>query len=60
MKDKLPLISVILPTYNNDKVLFNCLDSIFKQDYKNFEVLIIDGGSSDNTLKIAKQFNTKF
>ncbi|MDD5650708.1 MAG: glycosyltransferase family 2 protein [Candidatus Nanoarchaeia archaeon] len=52
-------ISVILPTYNNGKVLYNCLDSIFKQNYKKFEVIIIDGGSSDNTLEIAKKFKTK-
>ena len=59
MKDKLPFISVILPTYNNDSVLLDCLQSIFVQDYPKFEVLIIDGGSSDKTIEIAKKFSVK-
>ena len=59
MKNKLPFISVILPTYNNDSVLLDCLQSIFVQDYPKFEVLIIDGGSSDKTIEIAKKFSVK-
>lgn len=57
MKDE--LISIIIPTKNSDKYLYRCLSSIFDQDYKKFEILIIDSGSTDKTLKIAKLFNCK-
>lgn len=57
-QNKKLFISIIIPTYNADKYLDNCLSSIFKQTYNNFEVFIIDGGSNDNTLDIAKRYNT--
>ena len=41
------LISVIVPVFNNEKWLSRCLDSILAQHYKNFEVLLIDDGSTD-------------
>ncbi|MBK0382070.1 glycosyltransferase [Pedobacter sp. SD-b] len=49
--------SIIIPTYNSDKVLPIALKSIINQNYKNFEILVIDGKSKDNTLAIAKSFN---
>lgn len=54
-------ISVVIPTYNSGKYLKNCLDSIITQDYPKelVEILIIDGGSSDNTIKIAKEYTGK-
>lgn len=51
--------SIIIPTLNSEKYLKQCLNSIFKQTYKNFEVIIIDGGSSDNTLKIIRNYKKK-
>ncbi|MBU0929980.1 MAG: glycosyltransferase family 2 protein [Nanoarchaeota archaeon] len=59
MKKQIPLITIILPTYNNAKTIRECLNGIFMQDYKNFEVLLIDGGSTDDTLKIASEFKCK-
>jgi glycosyltransferase involved in cell wall biosynthesis len=50
-----PLISIITITLNSQKFLKFTLDSIFNQKYKNYELIIIDGGSKDKTLKIIKQ-----
>lgn len=44
-------ISIIIPSYNCKKILFRLLSSLKRSDYKNFEVLVIDNGSNDNTLK---------
>ena len=47
-----PLISVIIATYNGRKTLQQCLDSVTKQTYKNIELIVIDGGSSDGTMDL--------
>lgn len=52
----LPLVSIIVPTKNSSKTLFTCLRSITNQAYSNVEIIIVDGNSSDDTLKIAKEF----
>jgi alpha-1,3-rhamnosyltransferase len=44
-----PLVSVIIPSYNHERYVEECLYSILLQDYSNFEVIIIDDGSKDNT-----------
>lgn len=49
------LISVILPVYNTEKYLNNCVMSIVQQTYKNFEVIVVDDGSNDNSISIAKE-----
>ena len=52
-------VSIILPTYNVEKYLQQCLDSIAKQTYKNIEVIIIIDGATDNSYRIAKRFCEK-
>ncbi len=52
-------ISIIIPTYNSAHTLRKTLKSIFQQTYKNFEVIIIDSYSTDNTINIVKEFNSK-
>ncbi|MEM3765637.1 MAG: glycosyltransferase family 2 protein [Candidatus Bathyarchaeia archaeon] len=52
-------ISVIIPTKNEENALQECLESIFNQSIRPLEVIIVDGGSTDKTLDIAKKFNTK-
>ena len=54
-----PLVSVSIPTYNSGKFLKLCLDALLKQSYKNIEINIIDGGSTDNTLSVAKKYGIK-
>ena len=51
-----PRISVIVPVYNSEKYLYNCLQSIRNQQFTDFEVIIIDDGSTDNSLQICKDF----
>lgn len=51
-----PLISVIVPLYNREKTIINCLNSIKDQTFKNFEVLVVDGQSTDNSRKLISDF----
>lgn len=50
------MISVIIPIYNMEKYLDRCINSITEQSYKNIEILLINDGSTDNSLKICKKF----
>ena len=54
-----PAFSVVIPTYNRAKALKRCLDSLVDQTFKNFEVLVCDDGSSDNTQDIVETFTGK-
>ena len=53
MKD---LISIIVPIYNVEKYLRMCLDSIQNQTYQNFECLLINDGSPDNSADICREY----
>jgi glycosyltransferase involved in cell wall biosynthesis len=53
-----PLVSVIVPTKNSEKFLEKCLKSIKNQTYQNIEIIIVDGGSTDNTKKIAENYHS--
>lgn len=55
-KQNLPLISVILPVFNSERFLFDCLKSLSFQTYKNIEIIAIDDFSKDKSLKILKNF----
>lgn len=52
-----PTVSVIIPTYNREHLLGRALKSIFNQTYKDFEVIVVDDGSTDNTEKIIRDFS---
>jgi glycosyltransferase involved in cell wall biosynthesis len=54
---KTTFFSIIIPTFNSQKVLSVALQSVIRQTFTNFEVLIVDGLSTDDTLKIAQSFN---
>lgn len=54
-----PLVSVVIPALNEEKYLPRCLESLTKQSYKNLEIIISDGHSTDNTVDIAKKFKAK-
>ncbi|GAB3897272.1 glycosyltransferase family 2 protein [Spirosoma agri] len=53
-----PLVSVIIATYNSDLYLEQCINSILNQTYSKFELLIIDGGSTDKTVSIIKKYES--
>ena len=54
---KANIISVILPVYNGAKYLSDSITSILSQTFKDFELIIVDDGSTDDTISIIKQFN---
>lgn len=60
MNNQTPLISVILPVYNGEKTIRLCVDSMLAQDFKNFELIIVDDGSQDNSLEILNKEYAKF
>ncbi|WP_302545739.1 glycosyltransferase family 2 protein [Coprobacter fastidiosus] len=51
------LVSIIVPIYNAELYVSECIDSILKQTYTNFELLLINDGSTDNTSYICKKYN---
>jgi cellulose synthase/poly-beta-1,6-N-acetylglucosamine synthase-like glycosyltransferase len=51
-----PLVSVIVPGYNEAKVVGNCVESILASEYPNFEIILVDDGSTDETLAVMKTF----
>lgn len=52
-----PLVSVIIPVYNEEAVLRRCIDSLLCQTYRNIEILVIDDGSSDESVSIVKSIH---
>lgn len=53
-------VSVIIPTFNRAHILSRAIDSVFKQTYKNYELIVIDDGSSDNTEKLFDNYFESF
>lgn len=54
------MLSIIIPTLNEEKYLPNLLESIKNQDFKDYEIIVSDAGSKDKTLEIAKKYGCKF
>jgi putative colanic acid biosynthesis glycosyltransferase len=51
-----PLVSIITVTYNAEDTLRNCIESVINQTYRNFELIIVDGASSDSTCSILRSY----
>ena len=58
--DCLPSISVIIPVYNAEKYIGECLDSLLAQTFKNFELILVDDCSTDNSVEIIESYASKF
>ena len=60
MKKFLPDISVIIPMYNAEKYIDECLQSLLKQTFQNFEVIVVDDCSTDNSVRIVENLQKNF
>lgn len=59
MESKDPLVSVIIPTYNNGHLIGYAIDSIIGQTYRNWEIIVVDNTSTDHTLELLEGYANK-
>lgn len=57
---KNPLVSIVIPVYNVEKYLSECLDSVIAQTYKNTEIILVNDGSTDSSLNICNEYLNKY
>lgn len=55
----MPKFSIIVPVYNVEKYIKKCLDSIFEQTFKDYEVIVVNDGTKDNSMDIVKKYDVK-
>ena len=60
MENTIPLVSVVIPTYNHSSHLKQAVDSVLSQDYQNVELIVLDDGSTDNTRSILESYGDRF
>ena len=53
------LVSVVVPIYNAQNYLEDCLDSIIQQSYQNIEIILVNDGSTDSSLEICNDYKKK-
>ena len=59
IKRHAPLVTIVVPVYNDEKYVTECLDSILSQTYKNIEIVCVNDGSTDNSLSILQRYATE-
>ena len=56
MRERMPLVSIVIPSYNSKRTLAACIESALAQDYLNKEVIVVDDASSDASLAVAMRY----
>ena len=56
----MPKVSIIIPTFNSKQYIVECLNGALSQTYQDFEIIIVDDGSTDSTEKIVQQYAERF
>lgn len=56
MEKLIPQLSIIVPMYNSSKTIRTCVESVLKQDFNKYELILVDNGSTDNTLEICREY----
>ena len=56
---KNPLVSIVVPVYNTEKYIFECMNSLIQQSYSHIEIIAVDDGSTDNSLCLLKELSVK-
>jgi glycosyltransferase involved in cell wall biosynthesis len=52
-------VSVIIPAYNGDRYISDAINSVLQQSYKNYEIIVVDDGSSDRTSEILTNYGDR-
>lgn len=60
MQNLAPRITIVIPNYNSGKIIRRCIKSIISQQYENLELILADGGSDDESIKICKKYRELF
>ena len=60
MNKKIPAVSIIIPMYNAEKYIGECLDSLLAQTFQDYEVIVVDDCSTDNSRAIVQNYLPKF
>lgn len=55
-----PVVSIIIPVYNAEKTIDKCLESILNQTYQHYEVILVNDGSKDNSLKVLRRYEQAY
>jgi len=58
-REFLPMFSVVVPTYNRERFVTSAIDSVLQQTFKDYEIIVIDDGSTDNTLQALQKYGTR-